>query len=71
MKFSWSVASAIGGLVFGAISMVAGVVSAVDQVKNGDRRAAITGQYAGQQYYNAKHPPKAKKKDDNEDFDEY
>ena len=34
-------------LVTGVISTVATVVTAVDQIKNGDKRAAITGEYAG------------------------
>lgn len=37
----------IGQLIFGGIGAIAAVASAVDSIKNGDKRAAITGTYAG------------------------
>ena len=38
----------IGQLIFGGIGAIAAVASAVDSIKNGDKRAAISGTYAGQ-----------------------
>ena len=37
----------IGQLILGGIGAIAAVASAVDSIKNGDKRAAITGTYAG------------------------
>ena len=34
-------------IVTGVISTIASVVTAADQIKNGDKRAAITGEYDG------------------------
>lgn len=39
--------SSIGQLIFGGIGAIAAVASAIDSIKNGDKRAAITGTYAG------------------------
>lgn len=37
----------IGQLILGGIGAIAAVASAVDSIKNGDKRAAIIGTYAG------------------------
>lgn len=37
----------IGQLILGGIGAIASVASAIDSIKNGDKRAAITGTYAG------------------------
>lgn len=34
-------------LIFGGIGAIAAVASAIDSIKNGDKRAAIAGTYAG------------------------
>ena len=34
-------------VVFGGLGALAGIVTAVDAIKNGDKRAAITGDAAG------------------------
>lgn len=39
--------SGIGQLIFGGIGAIAAVASVIDSIKNGDKRAAITGTYAG------------------------
>lgn len=43
----------IASLAFGLVGTAAGVVQAVDTVKNGNKRAAIAGAAAGQQIANA------------------
>ena len=34
-------------LIFGGIGAIAAVATAIDSIKNGDKRAAIAGTYAG------------------------
>lgn len=64
--------SGIVTLVFGGISAITGIIATCDSIKNGNKRAVLTGRAIGDQYAKTKdmldHPEKYKE-DDKDDYE--